>query len=80
MGIVGTSTAALGMLSGNFVLLCLGTFCTGIYNAFAQYLRFAAADVADAYEPALKERAISWVLAGGHRRRADRPGTVEAHA
>ena len=65
MGIVGTSTAALGMLTGSFALLCLGTFCTGIYNAFAQYLRFAAADVADAYDPALKERAISWVLAGG---------------
>jgi predicted MFS family arabinose efflux permease len=39
--------------------------CTGVYNAFAQYLRFAAVDVADAYDPALKERAISWVLAGG---------------
>ena len=65
MGIVGTSTAALGMLTGSFVLLCLGTFCTGIYNAFAQYLRFAAVDVADAYDPAVKERAISLVLAGG---------------
>jgi MFS family permease len=65
MGIVGTSTAALGMLTGSFALLCLGTFCTGIYNAFAQYLRFAAVDVADAYDPALRERAISWVLAGG---------------
>jgi MFS family permease len=65
MGAVGTSIAALGMLTGSFVLLCLGTFCTGLYNAFAQYLRFAAVDVADAYEPALRERAISWVLAGG---------------
>jgi MFS family permease len=65
MAIAGTSTAALGMLTGSFALLCLGTFCTGIYNAFAQYLRFAAVDVADAYEPALKERAIAWVLAGG---------------
>jgi predicted MFS family arabinose efflux permease len=65
MGIIGTSTAAFGMFTGSFVLLCLGTFCTGVYNAFAQYLRFAAADVADAYDPALKERAISWVLAGG---------------
>jgi predicted MFS family arabinose efflux permease len=53
------------MLTGSFALLCLGTFCTGIYNAFAQYLRFAAVDVADAYNPALRERAISWVLAGG---------------
>ena len=65
MAIVGTSIAALGMMSGSFLLLCLGTFCTGVYNAFAQYLRFAAVDVADAYDPALKERAISWVLAGG---------------
>ncbi|MGZ8981215.1 MAG: MFS transporter [Burkholderiaceae bacterium] len=65
MAIVGTSTAALGMMMGSFLLLCLGTFCTGVYNAFAQYLRFAAVDVADAYDPALKERAISWVLAGG---------------
>jgi MFS family permease len=65
MGIVGTSTAAFGMLTGSFALLCLGTLCTGVYNAFAQYLRFAAADVADAYDPTLRERAISWVLAGG---------------
>jgi len=65
MGIVGASIATLGMLTGSFVLLCLGTFCTGVYNAFAQYLRFAAADVAEAYDPALKERAISWVLAAG---------------
>jgi MFS family permease len=65
MGIIGTSTAAFGMLTGSFALLCLGTLCTGVYNAFAQYLRFAAADVADAYDPALRERAISWVLAGG---------------
>ena len=65
MAIVGTSTAALGMMTGSFLLLCLGTFCTGVYNAFAQYLRFAAVDVADAYNPALRERAISWVLAGG---------------
>ena len=42
MGIVGTSIAALGMITGSFLLLCLGTLCTGVYNAFAQYLRFAA--------------------------------------
>jgi len=47
------------------VLLCVATFVIGLYNAFAQYLRFAAADVAEAYDPSLKERAISWVLAGG---------------
>jgi predicted MFS family arabinose efflux permease len=65
MAILGTCIAALGMLNASFVLLCLGTFCAGVYNAFAQYLRFAAVDVADAYDPALRERAIAWVLAGG---------------
>jgi predicted MFS family arabinose efflux permease len=65
MGIVGTAIAAMAMLSSSFVMLCAGTFVVGLYNAFAQYLRFAAADVADAYAPTLKERAISWVLAGG---------------
>lgn len=65
MGVLGTAIAALAVSSGSFALLCAGTFVVGLYNAFAQYLRFAAADVADAYAPTLKERAISWVLAGG---------------
>lgn len=65
MGFAGTSLAAVGVFQGSFVLLCAGTFVVGLYNAFAQYLRFAAADVAEAYAPQLKERAISWVLAGG---------------
>lgn len=65
MGFAGTSIAAVGVFASNFVLLCAGTFVVGLYNAFAQYMRFAAADVADAYAPDLKERAISWVLAGG---------------
>lgn len=65
MGFVGTSIAAVGVFTASFALLCSGTFVVGLYNAFAQYMRFAAADVADAYAPELKERAISWVLAGG---------------
>jgi predicted MFS family arabinose efflux permease len=65
MGTLGTAIAAFAVSSGSFALLCAGTFVVGLYNAFAQYLRFAAADVADAYAPTLKERAISWVLAGG---------------
>ena len=65
MGFVGTSIAAVGVFTASFGLLCSGTFVVGLYNAFAQYMRFAAADVADAYAPELKERAISWVLAGG---------------
>ena len=46
-------------------LLCLGTLLCGIYNAFGASLRFAAADAADAYEPAFKTKAISLVLTGG---------------
>ena len=65
MGFVGTTIAAVGVFSGSFALVCAGTFVVGLYNAFAQYMRFAAADVADAYAPHLKERAIAWVLAGG---------------
>jgi len=65
MGFVGTATATAGVLLGNFALLCAGTFVVGLYNAFAQYMRFAAADVADAYAPQWKEKAISLVLAGG---------------
>jgi MFS family permease len=64
-GVIGMSIAATGVLLSSFVVLCAGTFVVGLYNAFAQYLRFAAADVADAYDPKLKERAIAWVLAGG---------------
>lgn len=65
MGVIGMAIAASGAAAGSFVLLCAGTFVVGLYNAFAQYLRFAAAEVADAYDKSLKERAISWVLAGG---------------
>ncbi len=65
MGLAGTLLAAGAMFVHSFALLCTGTFVIGLYNAFAQYLRFAAADVADAYDSRLKERAISWVLAGG---------------
>ncbi len=65
MGLVGAAIAMTGMLTSSFLLLCAGTFIVGLYNAFAQYLRFAATDVADAYDPSLRERAIGWVLAGG---------------
>ncbi|GIL05683.1 MAG: MFS transporter [Betaproteobacteria bacterium] len=64
-GATGAAIAAAAVLAGSFAGLCAGSFALGIYNAFAQYLRFAAADVAEAYDASLKERAISWVLAGG---------------
>jgi MFS family permease len=50
---------------GNLWLLCLATFICGLYNAFGASLRFAASDVADAYRPDFRARAISLVLTGG---------------
>jgi MFS family permease len=46
-------------------LLCVATFICGFYSAFGASIRFAAADVADAYKPSFKAKAISLVLAGG---------------
>jgi predicted MFS family arabinose efflux permease len=65
MGVAGAALSSIAVLMHSFVLLCAGSVVIGLYNAFAQYLRFAAADVADAYDHSLRERAISWVLAGG---------------
>ncbi len=48
--------------SHNFWLLVAATVIAGYYNANAALYRFAATELA---APAYKERAISWVLAGG---------------
>jgi MFS family permease len=48
--------------SRNFWLLCLATVIAGYYNANAGLYRFAAAELA---APALRERAVSMVMAGG---------------
>lgn len=61
-GLVGSLIATGGIAIGSFLLLCAGSFLLGVYNAFGQYHRFAAADAA---EPAFKAKAISYVLAGG---------------
>jgi len=61
-GLAGSTVATFGMATGSFVLLCAGTFLLGVYNAFGQYYRFAAADAAP---PDFKAKAISYVLAGG---------------
>lgn len=62
LGVVGGTTAAIGIVFGSFVLFCLGTLISGFYTSYVQSYRFAAADSAS---PAFKARAISWVLAGG---------------
>ncbi|HPU51387.1 MAG TPA: MFS transporter [Burkholderiaceae bacterium] len=64
-GMTGALAAWWAMTQASLVMLCLATFVTGLYSAFAASLRFAAADVADTYKPTFKARAISLVLAGG---------------
>jgi len=61
-GIAGASVCAAAMWLQSFWLLCLGTLVWGVYNAYGQYYRFAAADVAAVD---FKATAISLVLAGG---------------
>jgi MFS family permease len=64
-GMCGALAARWAMTQASLVMLCVATFITGLYSAFSASLRFAAADVADAYKPSFKARAISLVLAGG---------------
>jgi len=61
-GVVGALVCASAVWAQSFWLLCFGTLVYGIYNAYSQYYRFAAADVAP---PDFKATAISLVLAGG---------------
>ncbi len=62
VGCVGATVATGGIVSGSFWLFCLGSFLFGIFFAFSQYYRFAAAEIAtDDY----RSRAISFVIAGG---------------
>lgn len=55
-------TASIATLYWSFPLLCVATFCGGVYAAASQSYRFAAADGAS---PKLQPRVISWVMAGG---------------
>ena len=62
LGIVATSLCALAAWRGSFTLLIVGTVVAGYYQANASLYRFAAAEVV---APSAREKAISWVLAGG---------------
>jgi MFS family permease len=61
-GVGGALMAASAIWLQSFWLLCLSTLVWGVYNAYGQYYRFAAADVAS---PDFRATAISLVLAGG---------------
>ena len=62
VGFVGAMISALAVWQGNFWLLCFGTILAGVYNAFGQQYRFAAAD---SVPVDWKGKAISLTLAGG---------------
>src|SRR4051812_6383769 len=57
-----TGVCAYAASSHSFWLLVAGALSAGYYNANAGLYRFAATELV---QPAFKERAISWVLAGG---------------
>lgn len=62
VNVVGCAVALGSLLAGSFALFCFATALIGIYNAFGQQYRFAAAEVAT---PRDRPKAISLVLAGG---------------
>ena len=57
-----SALCAYAAYSHNFWLLVGATLLAGFYNANAGLYRFAASEIV---APAFRERAISWVLAGG---------------
>jgi MFS family permease len=66
---IGAGAGAIGALIGmyaiyqrDFWLFLLCTIMQGVFQAFIQHSRFAAADMAS---PAFKGKAISWVMTGG---------------
>ena len=60
--IIVTTGITTGIIDGGFFYFCMGSLLIGVVNAFGQYYRFAASDVATSE---YRSRAISWVLAGG---------------
>lgn len=62
LGVIGGVIAASSLYFHSLFLLALGTSFIGAFQAFAQFYRFAASEVAnDQFRP----KAISWVIAGG---------------
>ncbi|MEX0695900.1 MAG: MFS transporter [Rhodospirillales bacterium] len=62
LGMLGAAISAYAIYIGSFWLFMGGGVFLGIHNAFWQYYRFAAAEVAN---DDFRARAISYVLAGG---------------
>ena len=62
VGMSGATIATFATLYDKFLLFCVATFLFGIFAAFGNYYRFAAADVVGSER---KNVAISYVMAGG---------------
>jgi MFS family permease len=62
IGIVGALICAAAVWQASFWLLCFGAIVFGCFNAFGQYYRFVATEVAP---PDFRATAVSLVLAGG---------------
>ncbi len=62
LGCLAGLMAAGAIWANSFPLFVVANMLVGFYQGFAQYYRFAAADIAS---PMFKSRAISWVIAGG---------------
>ena len=62
IGMLGAGLGVVAVLVKSFPLFCLATVLFGVFNGFAGFYRFAAADAAtEAFRP----QAISLVVAGG---------------
>ena len=61
-GLLGALIGVHAIFERDFALFILCTFLQGIFQAFIQHSRFAAADMAS---PAFRAKAISWVMTGG---------------
>ena len=62
VGLLSAMLCAYAAHTHNFALLVLATLVAGYYSANGQLYRFAAAELAEA---SFREKAVSWVMAGG---------------
>ncbi len=62
LGVLGCALCTAGVYLGDLWVFIAGTSCMGAFNSFNQYLRFAAAEAADA---AFRSKAIALVIGGG---------------
>ncbi len=62
IGLASGLVATYGLVTASFLVFCLGTTIAGIYGAFVQNYRFAAADSVASNH---RGKAISWVMIGG---------------